>query len=210
MVGGEAIFGGLLATLSELSTKIGFFLIKRYTATEVLTDEYIMFKCAVTLLLIPCLLLSQTAAVAHSHGEYTVEGHGVRAHIHVQGKAPSACHDEEQEHSHHAHGHSHKHGHSHSAKQSEKHETSASKKTNGSYSEPYQHDADCIYLTDVVAPGFERVTFEKSCDSVNICLSTIWDETDTKLRGSALRFYRPPPIRPYSCPLYLQHLSLLI
>lgn len=177
---------------------------------EVLTDESIMLQSVVTLLLIPCLLLNQSATFAHSHGDYTVEGHGARAHIHIAGKSSTADHDDKHDHHGHSH-HGHSHGHSHSDDHEGEPKPPTKERKNESCSTPFQHDADCVYVVDVVAAGLDRTTVKVfQFDSLPSFVSTRWNSPDLQLRNHEKWSDWPPPLLFGDCPLYLRNLSLLI
>lgn len=179
-----------------------------------------MLQSVVTLLLIPCLLLNQSAAFAHSHGEYTGEGHGARAHIHIAGKSSTADHDDKHDHHGHSHnrhshqGHSH-HGHSHGHSHSDGHQGESKAPTKERKSEscstPFQHDANCVYVADVVAVGLDRTTVKVfEINSLPCFVLTQWNSPDLQLRTHKKWSDWPPPLLLGDCPLYLRHLSLLI
>lgn len=199
----------------NLLGKIGFSLKKRYTAKKASTDEEIMLQSVVTLLLIPCLLLNQSAAFAHSHGDSTAAGHGVRLHIHFGGNCSADGHDEDHDH----HGHSH-HGHSHHEQDQQHSHVNDHKnepkeppkqQKSESCSAPFQHDLDCVYLAEVVAAGFDRTTLKVvQFDSLTSFDLSRWNRTDQQLRIHEKWSDWPPPLLFGDCPLYLRHLSLLI
>jgi hypothetical protein len=174
-----------------------------------------MLQGVITLLLIPCLLLNQTAAFAHSHGDFSGEGHGARAHIHLGGTGSMAGHGEKHDH----HGHSH-HGHSHGEQNqgdahADDHEsepyTATNELSNESCSAPFQHDADCVYLVEVVAMGLDRTTPKiLQFDSLIPFDSPLWNNPDRQLRIDEKWSDWPPPLLLGDCPLYLRNLSLLI
>jgi hypothetical protein len=167
-----------------------------------------MIQRVVTLLLIPCLLLNQSAAVSHSHGDFAVEGHGSRPHIHLAGKSSATDH-EQHHHSHHSHSHhTHSH-HAHSQKEAPKGPPKPVK--NDSCSPPFQHDTDCVYVTEVVAAGLDRSSLEKfQFDALPSYDLTRWNSPVLNLRTHEKWSDWPPPLLFENCPLYLRNLSLLI
>lgn len=186
-----------------------------------------MLQSVVTLLLIPCLLLNQSAALAHSHGASTGDGHSARAHIHLAGKSSASSHDDKHDHSHHGHAHSghkhtadshhaHSHGghsHGHSLNDNPKCEIKGptKKQKNETCSTPFQHDSDCVYLADVVATGLARTTVKVfQSGSLTSCVFANWNRTNLQ-RGTHEKWSEwPPPLLFGNCPRYLRNLSLLI
>lgn len=173
-----------------------------------------MLQRVVSLLLLPSLLLNQSAAFAHSHGDYTGEGHGARAHFHVGGKSSAASHHDKHDHHGHSHGHSHhgnNHEHSHFDDHKGEPKAPAKEQKNESCSTPFHHDADCVYVVNVVAAGVERIIVKFfQFDSLPSFVLISWKSPDLQLRTHKRRSDWPPPLLLADCPLYLRNLSLLI
>lgn len=172
-----------------------------------------MMQSFVTLLLIPCLLLNQSAAFSHSHGDFIGEGHGTRAHIHLAGKSSTAGHDDKHDHSHHGHlHHEYGHGHSHSDKHKDAPKAPPSKTVkNDSCSPPYPHDADCVYIADVGAAALDRTSLEDfQFDTLHSCVLISRKNPNLQLRTHEKWSDWPPLLLFGSCPIYLRNLSLLI
>ena len=182
-----------------------------------------MFKSVITLLLIPSLLLTQWVGMPHSHSGMTDDEHGVRAHIHLQGQSESeADHSHDAAHSKHGNRHNQ---HSHSAHDGHDHPLAKdvpikdgdslggdriSQAVSGCWHAPFDHAADCIYVSEVIVAGFERTmpsdfTFSRGASCVNFW---VWAEPKAQLVSSCS--LQPPPLSFCNCPLYLRNLSLRI
>jgi hypothetical protein len=177
-----------------------------------------MVQRIISLLLIPCLLLNQLAALPHCHAHHTDDGHGERAHIHVPWSSSGAKHADQHRHSHDAsskHHHSHKQGHSHTFQHSHADDCSSScshksnNRSENSCSSPFHHDADCIYVADVVAVNLTRLSIEMFSNA-HALHNEQWTRAEVQLRPHIKRSDWPPPLLFGHCPLYLRHLSLLI
>src|SRR5829696_9036925 len=104
-----------------------------------------MYRGLVSLLLLPCLLLSRSAAFGHSHGGGEPAGHNSRPHLHV-----TSTPNEPGSHHHHRGHHHGPDGHHHH------HEDGATPDDSlpfqGVQNEPISdHDSDVIYLGEVDA-----------------------------------------------------------
>lgn len=176
-----------------------------------------MLKCLITLILIPSLLLSQWAAMAHSHGNSTGEGHATRAHIHLSGMSSTPDHHHLGKHSHghehgQVHGHGHRHGHSHSPTTSRTDQDTTHKLATDDSRPPLSHDSDCVFVGDVIAVVCQRTHLLD--DSLAAKHLELWSSTGivadwTLCLHDELTGW-PPPLFAVRCPLYLRHLSLRI
>jgi hypothetical protein len=157
-----------------------------------------MYRCLVSLLLLPCLLLTQSAVVfVHAHGSAQPAGHALRPHFH----APAVAHDHD-----HTHGHSHSGHHHHDALEPDQPTAPAPDPS------PADHDADAVYVAGVDAVAAERIAAGQELDSSVIWLPAadcefgrLWSNPSHLLPNG----WHPPPTG-CSCPLYVRHLTLLI
>jgi len=161
-----------------------------------------MCRRAVSVLLLPCLLLSQTAAVAHFHAGQAPANHALRPHAHTN--RPSARHE--------THGHHH-HGHHHHAAGGHHHDNTEAPTTPVPPEPLSDHDGDAVYIgasdlsTERVQTGdgdtrgpFGHLVF----------LSTRPQDQCGPREHSALWPHPPPSEFAPDRPLYLRHLALLI
>jgi hypothetical protein len=157
-----------------------------------------MLRRVVTLLLLPCLLLSQSAAIGHAHGGSLPAGHDLRPHVHASFAV--STHD--------AHGHHDGHGCHHHHGEAVGHD--ADPVTAVAQEHPVPHDHDAVYLPaeSTVAPR-ERLQndFDFSAWLVTIALVIGCDfyAADPPLQARASAAERAP-----ARPLYIRHLALLI
>ncbi len=155
-----------------------------------------MYRRVVSLFLLPCVLLPQTAALGHAHGVSQPAGHDLRPHFHT---GPSSA-PGQQAHGHHHHG---PNGHHHDDDGDD-----------GAPPEPLSdHDADAVFLpsVDVVlnkCPVLDNELTVSPFLAVNgsNVVAAIWVAPPS---GSVNWAHPPPPVR-YPCPLYVRHLALLI
>lgn len=163
-----------------------------------------MLRRGVTLLLVPCVLLSQMAplALAHSHRSVSPADHDLRPHTHV----PPVRVIEDNEHDGH-HGHSHGHSHHHLAEVDDAPVPSENVESGSAPS----HDSDAVYLKAETLPPVDRHSdwsaeqpdAVSSLDGGSLLL-TLGESTNSPA-GSLTR----SPQRAH-CPLYVRHLALLI
>jgi hypothetical protein len=162
-----------------------------------------MYRRVLSLLLVPCALLTQSVALVHAHyGQAT--GHDPRPHVHVRSTV-------EREHCHGGHHHHHGHhhgpgGHHHPHDDSDTCLDSLPALPPG---QPVDHDSDAAYLTvtDLVSgrlAGFDGVT----ADCVGFHYPSLIVAVPGVSQGRPA-WVHPPPIVP-ACPLYVRHLALLI
>lgn len=158
-----------------------------------------MYRRVVSLLLLPCLLLTQSAALlGHAQAGLRFPGHDLRPHFHTQ-SAP-AGHDHSRHH--HSTG-----GHHHDD------DAPQLKMPITPDPEPQSdHDADAVYVSsfDVVVTG--RSMLEDGADTSPLWATAagsnfvvLWPSPS---RHPA-KWWHPPPLGS-SCPLYILHLALLI
>lgn len=159
-----------------------------------------MYRRFVSLLLLPCMLLAQSASLGHAHGSNQPSDHNLRPHIHTK--------LEQQVHSHsHSHGTGGHHHH---------HDYAVPTETviPDQQSEPSPtHDSDAVYVSalDLIILQISPVLDE---DQYSIFLSAV----ELAILASAFDCHRgtvaicshPPPISVQHCARYIQLLTLII
>lgn len=157
-----------------------------------------MFRKVIALLLLPCLLVSQLASLGHAHTGLVASDHGAYNHIHV---AVSEHH-----HEHHGHEHGHDHHGDAGVRSNDQHQSQELSVT----LPPTDHDSDAIYIGNFEAFSTSRVVLSHKLDTSSCwALPSLFSPIHhAPLRGSGSSL--PLVVARYSCPLYLQHLSLLI
>lgn len=164
-----------------------------------------MFRKLLTLLLLPCVLMSQSAVFGHAHGGSEPAGHELRPHLHTSGTSHE--HDHSQEHADEGHHHHHGPGH-HAHGQKEQRSDSNSQPVT-----PAEHDSDAVYLQCVDAVVASRVVVELEFPLLLGGAFDSWNPTDVPTVPQSVDYIRwahAPPLLGPSCPLYLRQLSLLI
>lgn len=163
-----------------------------------------MLRCVVSLLLVPCVLLTQSAALGHSHGGTKPAGHDLRPHFHTNPIPTAGDHD----------GHRHGpggHHHPHAAGDDVPGPDTQTTPPAGSRSD---HDSSAVYTASVDLASNLR----SSADSEPV-ESSLWavawlNPSLTFLSASqppeAANRAHPPPDSGHSCPRYVRHLTLLI
>jgi hypothetical protein len=158
-----------------------------------------MFRRVVSLTLVPCLLLTQSAALGHAHGGDEPAGHDARPHLHT---APTS----DDHHHHHGPG---GHSHHHDADDAEPEPRSPDSPP----SQP-EHDADAVFVAagDAVLAGRSQAVDETPPSILTWWLAAgvgPFAACSNRSAGrSAAHCHPPPPCSP--CPLYVRHLALLI
>ena len=159
-----------------------------------------MYRLVVSLLLLPCVLLTQSAAVfgrAHCGGQ--LAGYDLRTHVHTNSFVVNS-HD------------AHRHGGHHHHRHDDLEHIPEPQTQPTSQPEPLSdHDSDAI---DVNAT--DTVLIERSEPTTQVESSNLWSFLDLAQSATfnAALFTRPvvcghpPPGR--LCPLYIRHLTLLI
>lgn len=167
-----------------------------------------MFRRVVSLLLLPCVLLTQSAAVlGYAHAGQRLAGHDLRPHIHTQ--AAPAGHDHghrnKQGHGHH-HGPGGHHHHHDDVKDAPEPDAQPTPKPEP----PSDHDTDAVYVNATDAIVVERSEPTTQVESSDWLLP---DSAPFAACHSAPSAY--PVVCGHSppgqfCPLYIRHLALLI
>ena len=163
-----------------------------------------MFRRVVSLLLLPFVLLTQSAALGHSHGGSQPAGHDLCPHFHTN-PITYPC-----SHGHHHHGpDGHHHQHHHDGDDVPETDRQPTPEP-----EPQSdHDSDAVYVTsiDVVINERSAVDNEFSAPSGWVTAgSNPSIASRTNPSQEAARWTHPPPASGYICPLYVRHLALLI
>lgn len=167
-------------------------------------DRGRMLRCVVSLLLVPCVLLTQSAALGHSHGGSKPAGHDLRPHFHT---TPTSAVYEHTGHHHGLGGHHHPHA---TGDEGPVPDT----KTTPPALPPSDHDSSAVFTANVDLVASQR----SSADTAPIGFS-LWATSGLNLSATflsanqqheAANWTHPPPDSGYSCPLYVRHLALLI
>lgn len=167
-----------------------------------------MFRRIVSLLLLPCLLLTQSAGLyGHAHADLLLPGHDKRPHFHTQ-TVPTAHDARGNRARDHYHGHGGRHHH-HDAfavtTETDSHRTLLPE----SHSD---HDSNAVYVTSVDAVVTGRCAPDVGADTSPLwatsALSNLGRLWPSPSRHPQKWRHPPPPGR--ACPLYLLHLTLLI
>lgn len=164
-----------------------------------------MFRKILALLLLPCVLMSQSAVLGHAHCGREPAGHRLRPHLHVAGASHGHAHPHQsaEEHHHHSHGG----GIHHEDSEGQHADTGLPPIT------PAEHDSDAVYLPCVDAVASSRAVVELEFP---VLLGWAFDsvcppeEITVAVSGDIVRWANAPPFNGPSCPLYLRQLTLLI
>lgn len=159
-----------------------------------------MLRRVVCLLLLPCMLLTQSAALfGHTHAGLRLPGHDLRPHFHTQPVAASYQNDRAPHH----HGHG---GHHHNVADG------VAPDAPTQHPKPLpDHDSDAIYVnaTDAVAVERSELLYGSSVFSMAFAsdlFALAWAEPPAHLVICG----HPPPLPGHECPLYVKHRALLI
>jgi len=163
-----------------------------------------MYRRVVSLFLLPCLLLSQSAAFGHSHGNGDPAGHGLRVHFHTKSASTSVSHH----HGHHDHDVCHHHHHAD--------RDTAPKPENQPSTLPESlpdHDSDAVFITSVDVVISERSSIDDEL-TASAFWAYLWLNPSTAILANppdqpAIWTHGPSPCS-CVCPLYIRHLALLI
>ena len=162
-----------------------------------------MYRRIVTLLLLPCVLLTQSVAHGHSHGEGQDAGNDARPHFHAALAVSPPDHDH-----HHQGPGSHHHQ---SDRNADPTDAPIAPHSDPSESLP-DHNSDAVFVAASDAVG-GRSEFSEGIHSAfwwtAACTDSIECVLDDRLVNSKFCGH-PPPLVGRICPLYVRHLALLI
>lgn len=175
--------------------------LKRVNWTGRCSDKRHMLRRVVTFLLLPCVLLTQSAAFGHSHGG-SHAGHDLGPHVHTNPVPSNHHHDHNDGHHHHGHG-----GHHHAVVDEVPPDVPVALS-----SEPQSnHDSDAIYVSATDAVTVERAELPGgSSDFWMAFTSDLFAQPWAVSPACPVICGYPPPLRGHACPLYVKHLALLI
>ncbi len=159
-----------------------------------------MYRRVVSLLLVPCALLTQSAALSHAHCGHAT-GHDPRPHLHVKPAATG--------HGHHHNGHRHHHGPGGHHHPHETGDDDPAAQPSLAPAAPADHDSDALYLTATDLASGRLSGFDPA---VADCLGLHDPSVElvvADVSPARPAWAHPPPIVP-RCPLYVRHLALLI
>lgn len=160
-----------------------------------------MNRSIVSLLLLPCLLLTQSAVFGHAHSGGQPTGHDLRTHVHTNPLAVD---------NHHGHDHNAASG-SHHCQHDDLKDAPKPHTQHTPQPEPLSdHDSDAIYVNATDAVAVERSELPNgsvfwtalTCDS----FARAW----VKPAARPVVCGHPPPFPGHVCPLYVKHRTLLI
>ncbi len=167
-----------------------------------------MYRRFVSLLLLPCVLLTQSvAALGHAHGGNQPAGHDLRPHFHTNSASARPGHES----GHHHHGPGGHHHHHDDGDDAPEPGTTQPTPNPEPLSE-HEHDSDAVFISAVDAAVVERSQVDEEVASptwwiaADSILLAAWDGPPTQ---PVVCGY-PPPLTRVLCPLYIRHLALLI
>lgn len=164
-----------------------------------------MYRRVVFLLLLPCVLLSQSAALGHSHCGREPAGHDLRPHFHA---TPASNHHDPGHHHNGPDGHHHHDGDGDAPAEPDSQPTQQPEPL----SEP-EHNSDAVFINSV-----EVIVNERAAVDDYLAASPEWAAAGLNLptgwwvdpHHKALNRTHAPPTRGFASPLYLWQLTLLI
>ncbi len=157
-----------------------------------------MYRRVVSLILLPCVLLTQSAAaLGHTHGGSQPTGHDLRPHFHTN-SIPA----------------SHEHGHHHHGRDDHHHHDEGDDGDEPDTPEPLSdHDSDAVFI-----PSVDVVINDRSAVDEELTGSPLWAPVGLNLATAlwadppsvTANWTHPPPPAGCFCALYVRHLALLI
>ena len=158
-----------------------------------------MYRCLVFIFLLPCLLMSQSASFGHVHSGHQPLEHNLRPHLHLNTAQSTHKH----EHHHHHGDDSHHHPHDEMPGDN-------AQATGTTESEPLSnHDSTAVYVDAIdVINHVNPTVFELDQRSVLVAESKLAILAYYPVR-EAISCHSPPGWDQH-CPLYVQHLTLVI
>jgi hypothetical protein len=161
-----------------------------------------MRRRVVSILLVPCVLLTQAGAVfGHSHGGYEPTGHDFRPHLHTNRSAT---------------GHEHSHNHHDQDGRHHEHDDADAPAEPDSQGVPVSeenHDSDAVYINGVnVALAPRSASGEKLAGSPLFadCVLHVAPRFCVQPAQQVFRCALAPPLCGFACPIYVWQGALLI
>jgi hypothetical protein len=160
-----------------------------------------MYRRVLSLLLLPCLVLSQSAAIPHTHAAGQPDGHDFRSHVHIS-QAPTTHQT--------SHGHHHGPG-GHHHDDIDEVESTTPAQIPPLHQPDHDHDTNAIYFTVTDLGGTTRYEVREV-----VTASCLWSPTNeiplsnTHSDLGCREFWGHPPPADFQSPLYILHLTLLI
>ncbi len=168
-----------------------------------------MLRRAVSLFLLPCMLLGQLAplASAHLHQSGTPVGHDLRPHTHARTLQTAVAHVHGSE-GHHGHSHEHSDQYTEADEEFLSDEPQSSEAVDPGF--PPSHDDDAIYVSSETLPPVQRSTDRLGLD-VDFQGLLLVAPAHTLFAGQHSAKIRVATSPPHAqCPRYVRHLTLLI
>ena len=160
-----------------------------------------MYRRTLSVILVPCLLLTQSAALGHTHNGSEPAGHDLRPHFHLTTALAGHTHDDTHHHSHHG-DHHHNDGN----------QTKPPLPLTPDTSPLSSHDNDAVFIevVDALVHGRSAIADAGADWSQWIALGLATVSSISLSDISAAPAHPPPRLTSSSCPLYVRHLTLLI
>lgn len=164
-----------------------------------------MFKRLTCLLLMPCLLLTRSAALGHVHVDGQPAGHEQRPHVHTN------KHDSTHHHPYHHHGHTH---HPHDSDGHE-HESTSPQQRQSKTPADSGHDSDAIFVDQVDVTVGERPVSASEPEVLPLWFDPALSQaagilSSSLCGGGVLRQLHSPPQGQCACAIYILQAALLI
>jgi hypothetical protein len=164
-----------------------------------------LYRRVVSVFLLPCVLLSQSAALGHAHGGREPAGHDLRPHFHT---TPASTRHEHGHHYHGPDGHHHHHDDGDNPTEPDSQPTQQPEPLS-----EQEHDSDAVFIDSVEVIVSERsavddelaATLKRAATGLNLPTGCWADALH-----EAVNWTHGPPSSGYARPLYIWHLSLLI
>lgn len=154
-----------------------------------------MHRGVVSLLLLPGVLLTQSAALCHGHGGGQHAGHDLRPHIHTNLTPVHHAHD------HGSCGHHHHHDDADGAREPAPTPRPASAP---------DHDSDAVFIPSIdVTPNEQLVVSDERAPSPLWAVLGSGHVAGANPPRESAALAHPPPAAA-ACPIYIRQLSLLI
>lgn len=163
-----------------------------------------MYRRIVSLLLLPCLLLTQSAALGHTHAGSKTASHDLRPHFHT---TPTSAGHGHTGHHHGPGGHHHPHATADDGPGPDIQTTPPA----GPQSD---HDSSAVFTANVDLVANQRSSADTDPREFSLWATSGLNLSVTFLSANqqheAANWTHPPPDSGYSCPIYVRHLALVI